>query len=46
MLVRKFDNEDFGAIFESGKGFSWYLPVDGVKGMSGLIVPVHELLAA
>ena len=45
MLVRKFDDKDLGAVLESGKGFPWYFPVDGVEGMSGPVVPFHEFLA-
>ena len=45
MLVRKFHDKDFGAFLESNKGFAWDLPVDGVEGMSGPVVPFHESLA-
>ena len=42
----KFDDEDFGAVLQSVKGFSWDLPVDGVEGISGPVVPwFHEFLA-
>ena len=44
-IMGKFDDEDFGAVLQSVKGFSWDLPVDGVEGMSGPVVPFHEFLA-
>ena len=45
MVVGKFDDEDLGAVLENVKGFAWGLPVDGVKGMLGPVVPFHEFLA-
>ena len=45
MIVCKFDDEDLGAIIQSVKDFAWDLPVDGVEGVSGPVVPFHELLA-
>ena len=44
-IMGKFDDKDLGAVLESGKGFPWYFPVDGVEGMSGPVVPFHEFLA-
>ena len=43
--VCKFDDKDFGAILQSVKGLTWDLPVDGVEGMLGPVVPFHELRA-
>ena len=45
MIVSRFDDENFGAVPQSVKGFAWNIPVDGVEGMSGPVVPFHELLA-
>ena len=45
MIMGKFDDEDLGAVLENVKGFAWGLPVDGVKGMLGPVVPFHEFLA-
>ena len=45
MIMGKFDDKDVGAVLESGKGFTWDLPVDGVEGMSGSVAPFHEFLA-
>ena len=45
MRVRKFDDTDLGAVLKSGQRLPWGLPVDGFEGVSGPVVPFHELLA-
>ena len=40
MVVRKFDNEDLGAVLQSVKCHSWNIVVDGSEGVFGTLVPV------
>ena len=42
MVVGKFDDEDFGAILQSIKGFAWNIQVSGFEGMLG---PVQLFLS-